>query len=111
MLIHVHLSQYIYGGALNEALFEAAGALLAKTKQAQNIIGPVPWQMSEDETKINSDVQFCLRSNELVGFCGIQSDTHKCDVAGARVYLPYASAEEPGTGQLVTVASDSSSFC
>lgn len=81
-------AQYVYTGSLNPEAFKRLGAVYKRLKEAKGIIGPVPTQMSEDETKIDSSVTFDLASNTLVGFCGDEGDGHTCSLDGVRVDLP-----------------------
>ncbi|KAG5184284.1 hypothetical protein JKP88DRAFT_354462 [Tribonema minus] len=75
---------YVYTGSLNPEAFKRLGAVYKRLKEAKGIIGPVPTQMSEDETKIDSSVTFDLASNTLVGFCGDEGDGHTCSLDGVR---------------------------
>ena len=40
--------------------------------------GRVPVEMSEDETAIVKEVRYLQESDELVGYCGVGSEEHKC---------------------------------
>ena len=41
-------------------------------------IGKVPVQLSEDETAIVKRVVYDEKSDQLIGFCGVEEDGHKC---------------------------------
>ena len=41
-------------------------------------IGKVPVQLSEDETAIVKRVVYDEKSDQLIGFCGVEEDEHKC---------------------------------
>ena len=80
--------QYVYTGCLNPEAFRRLGAVYRRLKEAKGINGPVPTQLSEDETKIDSSIVFDITTNTLVGFCGDKGDAHACSMDGVRVALP-----------------------
>jgi hypothetical protein len=84
----LNLQQFEYAGSVNEAVVVKVAALYKRVKAAKGIIGPVPAQLSEDETKIDSSIVFDLRSNTLVGFCGDITEQHMCNIGGEHVQLP-----------------------
>jgi hypothetical protein len=75
-------------GWLNAEAFKKVAEVYARVKAAKLIEGPVPIQLSEDETKIDSSIVFDLTSNTLVGFCGDAGAKHKCGLGDMRVVLP-----------------------
>jgi hypothetical protein len=79
----------VYAGALNSEAFAQVAAVYRQLKSSLGLEGiAVPAQMAEDETKIDSSIEFDLATHSLVGFCGDTGPDHKCSVHGARVMLP-----------------------
>ena len=80
--------QHVYTGALNPAAMQRVASLYREALQTLDISGPVPAQLSEDETRVDSSIMFDLSTNALVGFCGTVGDSHVCNINGERVELP-----------------------
>lgn len=103
-MLVLSLLQNIYTGCLNPDAFQRLAAVYKRLKEAKGIVGPVPTQMSEDETKIDSSIVFDLAANTLVGFCGDEGDSHTCSLDGVRVNLP--AGPDGICATLVTCASN-----
>jgi hypothetical protein len=86
--IRTHAMQYVYTGALNPAAMQRVAALYSDALRTLDIRGPVPAQLSEDETRVDSSIMFDLSTNSLVGFCGTLGDSHVCNINGESVKLP-----------------------
>lgn len=91
------LPQHAFAGAVNPEVFEKVANVYRQHKQALGLADvPVPCQMAEDETKIDSSIEFDRGAHALVGFCGRSGVKHQCDVKGVHVQLPI----DAGSGTL-----------
>ena len=74
--------------------FERVGKIYANLKILLNIMGQVPFELSEDETGVQVGVTLCLRSNAMLDFCGESGDAHRCaescSVSVGDRYVAYA---------------------
>ena len=61
------------------SIFEAVGKVYAAIKQQLGIVGPVFYELSEDETTVPGASQYNQRLDSIVGFCGRKGPGHTCD--------------------------------
>jgi hypothetical protein len=61
---------------------------------SKGIRGPVPAQLSEDETRVDATIEFDITTNTLVGFCGDKGAQHICSLNGEQVKLPHGPGGE-----------------
>ena len=59
--------------------FTAIGGIYAGLMKLHGIVGPVPYELQEDESHIGGRVDYDQHRDIPVGTCGAISDTHQCD--------------------------------
>ena len=59
--------------------FVMIGEIYAPLMEKHNIVGPVPYELQEDETHINGRVAYDQANDKPTGTCGFICDGHKCD--------------------------------
>ena len=63
-----HMSNYV-----------AIGGIYGGLMKALEIVGPVPYELEEDESHLNGKVAFDSHRDTPVGTCGINSSNHQCN--------------------------------
>ena len=53
--------------------------ILVKALEEVNIVGPIPSEISEDETSIIGRISYNQKTDELLGVCGESGKDHTCD--------------------------------
>ena len=80
------------------AFFKQVGELYREFKRLHGITGPVPFELSEDETGVNLGATLNARTNTIRDFCGAIGVNHSCEEScsvhiGART-VAYAQIEQ-----------------
>lgn len=67
-----------YDGMLSSETIARVLDLVAQYKEEKGIDGPLPLEISEDETAIIPQATYNRRTDTIDGFCGPKGDAHRC---------------------------------
>lgn len=67
-----------FDGTLNVQSACVVASLLGRVMREKGIVGPVPLEISEDETAVISQATYNRRTDTIDGFCGLKANPHRC---------------------------------